>query len=176
MFCSRCGAIVRNGCTVCPECGNVVESPAAAAHTADVAAYAAMVRKLGLWFVLFAVFNAVLGVAGLINGLVVHRMPAGPFEPWPHPPLLAWTYNGIAAWLLLALRFVLAVTGGAALRIQAPWARRIATVAAAIAVTEFPIGLLFGAYALVRLMGRRNARLYAAITGGRQKPRRLQPR
>lgn len=153
-----------------------METPSVAAHAADVAAYAAMVRKLGLWLVLFAIFNAGLGAAGLINGFVAHRMPAGPFEPWPHPPLLAWTYIGIAAWVLLALRFVMAILGGAALRVQAPWGRRIATVAAALALTEFPIGLLFGAYALVRLMGRRNTGLYAAITGGRQKPRSLQPR
>lgn len=175
MFCSRCGAIARSDSTVCPECGSFLESPAAAAHTADVAAYAITVRKLGLWFVVFAIFNAGLGAAGLAKGFIAHTMP-WPFEPWPHPLLLGWTYTGMTAWILLGSRAVLALAAGAALRMQAPWARRIATLAAGIAVTEFPIGLLFGAYALVRLMGRRNASLYAAMTGGRQKSGSLQTR
>jgi hypothetical protein len=151
-------------------------SPAAAAHAAETAAYAQTIRKLGLWFVLFAAMNAGLGTAGLIHGLLDHGAFSATIEPWPHPPMLEWTYTGGIAWLLLSLRMLLALMGGAALRVQAPWGRRLATVSAAVAVTQFPIGLLFGIYALVRLMGPRNAARYAAITGPvHEQNRKLQP-
>lgn len=90
--------------------------------------------------------------------------------------MLAWTYAGSLAWFLLALRALLALLGGAALRVQAPWGRRLAALAAVLAVTQFPIGLLFGTYALVRLIGPRNAAAYAAITGSaHEQTRKLQP-
>jgi hypothetical protein len=138
--------------------------------------YAQTIRRLGLWFVLFAALNAGLGAAGLVNGLLQHGHFTNVPEPWPHPPFMDWTYAGSLAWFLLFLRVLLALLGGAALRVQAPWGRRLAALAAAMAVTQFPIGLMFGAYALVRLMGPRNAALYAAITGSaKEHNRKLQP-
>ena len=138
--------------------------------------YAHTIRKLGLWFVLFAAMNAGLGTAGLIHGLLDHGNFAATIEPWPHPPMLQWTYIGNFAWFLLITRGLLALLGGAALRVQAPLGRHLAAVAAAVAVTEFPIGLLLGAYALVRLIGPRNAAMYASITGlVNAQNRKLQP-
>jgi len=79
MFCSRCGAVLRDDGTVCQECGN--SAAPAAAQAAETAVYAQTVRKLGLWFVLFATLNAGLGAAVLVNGLMDHGHFAGPIEP-----------------------------------------------------------------------------------------------
>lgn len=175
MFCSRCGSILRNDSKACPGCGQAVLSQAEQAIAARTAVYVTTIRKLGLWFLLFAALNAGLGIAGIVTGMATHPHVFKPFEPWPHPLLLEWTYLGASAWILLTLRVLLALVAGAALRVHAPVGRRLASAGAAIAVTQFPIGLLFGTYALVRLVGRANETMYAAAIGCR-KSRRAEAR
>ena len=72
-------------------------------------------RRLRQYWFLFACLNVALGVAGLVMVQfgVLHR--AGPWEPWPHPPLLEWMYIGGSAWGLLIARVALAAAASIAL-------------------------------------------------------------
>jgi hypothetical protein len=46
------------------------------------------------------------------------------------------------------------------LRDRTDGARLVAGMAGVIAMTQFPVGLLLGAYTLVKLLGKRNAELF----------------
>jgi hypothetical protein len=93
---------------------------------------------------------------------VLHR--PGPWEPWPHPPLLEWMYLGPSAWGLLIARVALAATASIGLRDRKNWARLATGLAAVMAFTQFPFGLMLGAYTLVKVMGPRNNKLFARIS------------
>ena len=88
------------------------------------------------YWLLFAGLNSALGAIGW------PMVQAGPWEPWPHQPLMEWTLAGDAAWMLLAVRLALAVVAGLALRERAAWGRWPAVAAGVAAFTQFPIGLV----------------------------------
>jgi hypothetical protein len=132
-------------------------------ESARLYSLAQSLRRLSRYWLLFAGLNLALGTAGLVMlqmGLTSH---AGPYEPWPHPPLLAWTYLGASAWMLLIARVVMAGAAGMALRDGVDCARPVAMVAAVVALTQFPIGLMLGAYTLAKLAGKQNAELCARL-------------
>lgn len=67
-------------------------------------------------------------------------------------------------WLLFAgLNLALAAAAGPALRERTAWEQRMAVAASVVALTQFPTGLVPGAYTLVKLAGRRNAALYEKL-------------
>jgi len=87
----------------------------------------------------------------------------GPWEPWPHPPSTAWTYIGVPAWSILILRILMSLSAWGALKDRAACGRPVGIVAGIVAMTQFPIGLMLGAYTIVKLAGRRSASLYAGM-------------
>ena len=160
MNCAGCGQMLSSDRTACPQCGRSVVTPPQAAEVAQIYQFGRTIRKLRHYWFLFACLNVALGVAGVVmvqTGLSQH---VGPWEPWPHPPLLAWTYLGGSAWTLLILRVALAAAASIGLRDRTGWARMVTVLAAAVAITQFPIGLMLGAYTLVKLIGKRNGELY----------------
>ena len=162
MYCGGCGKILTDKQTVCSHCGRPVTTPGSN-ESARSYGFAQSLRRLSRYWFLFAGLNVALGVAGLVMlymGLTSH---AGPYEPWPHPPLLAWTYLGASAWMLLIARVVMAAVAGMALRDGVDCARPVAIVAAVVALTQFPIGLMLGAYTLARLVGKQSAELCARL-------------
>ena len=166
MFCAGCGQMVANDRTVCPQCGRPMNAPGQAGEAAAIFAFAQIIRRLCQYWFLFACLNVVLCAAGLVFVLVGWSHQAGPWEPWPHPPMLEWTYLGGSAWALFIVRVALASAATIGLRDRAAWARLVTGVAAVIAFTQFPIGLVLGAYTLVRVLGRRNAALFKKFAGG----------
>ena len=118
-------------------------------------------RRLSRFHLYFAGLNAALGLAGVGMMMLGIAKTAGPWEPWPHPPMLAWTWIGAAAWSFLLLRVILSLCAWQALKEHAECGRPVALVAGVVAFTQFPIGLILGAYTLARLSGKRNAGLYA---------------
>lgn len=124
---------------------------------------ARVVSRLSLYYVLFAGLNVVLGGLGLLMTHLGWAATTGPWEPWPHPPLMEWTYMGAMAWSLLAIRVALALAAWDGLRARAGSGRGIAVAAGAAAFTQFPVGLMLGGYTLVSLMGRRAAAVYAHL-------------
>ena len=160
MFCAGCGrALSREG--VCPKCGRAAKAVLLPGEAAEVFAFGRSIRKLKQYWFLFACLNVALGVTGLVMVQTGLSQQAGPWEPWPHPPLLEWTYLGGAAWTLLMLRVALAAAASLGLRNHTDWARAVTAVAAIVAMTQFPIGLMLGAFTLVKLLGKRNAELFA---------------
>ena len=162
MYCAGCGQMVTNDRTVCPKCGRPVKAatPVQASQAAEIYAFERTIRRLRQYWFLFACLNVALGVAGLVMvqaGLSPH---VGPWEPWPHPPYLQWTYMGGSAWTLLIFRVALAAAASIGLRNRTDWARPVTVLAAAAAITQFPIGLMLGAFTLVKLVGKRNAELF----------------
>jgi hypothetical protein len=165
MHCAGCGQIMTNEQTVCPQCGRKNQNPPSGptSDPAQLYVFARTIRRLTRYWFLFACLNVALGVAGLVMaqlGVIAHP---GPWEPWPHPPLLEWTYVGGPAWVLLIARVALAAGASMALRDHADYARPISMVAAFVGMTQFPIGLLLGAFTLVKLIGKHSAALYARL-------------
>ena len=119
------------------------------------------VRRLSRFHLCFAGLNATLGLMGLLMAMLGLAKTAGPWEPWPHPPLLQWTCIGAAAWSFVILRAVLSLFAWHSLREHAECGRPVALVAGVVAFTQFPIGLILGAYTLAKLSGKRHASLYA---------------
>jgi hypothetical protein len=162
MYCAGCGQLVTDERTLCPQCGRplVAVPPGRTSEGAEFYVFERSIRKLRQYWFLFACLNVALGVAGLIavqTGLSPHL---GPWEPWPHPPYLAWTYLGGSAWTLLILRVALAALASIGLRDRTEWARLVTVVAAMVAVTQFPVGLMLGAFTLVKVLGKRNGELF----------------
>lgn len=162
MYCAGCGQILTKE-AVCPRCG--IPAKAAGMATAGEAAalyqFGRTIRRLRHFWFLFACLNVALGVAGLIMVQIGLSHQPGPWEPWPHPPLIDWTFLGGSGWALLITRIVLAAAASVGLRDRTDWARLVTGMAAIFAMTQFPIGLLLGAYTLVKLLGKRNAELFA---------------
>ena len=161
MYCAGCGQILTNEQSACSGCGRPVQT---AGDATQVYEFARTIRRLSLYWLLFAGLNVALGVTGLIMAGAGLSQHAGPWEPWPHPPLLGWTYLGAAAWALLLTRAVMALAAGMALRDHAECARPVAITAAAVAMTQFPIGLVLGAFTLAKLAGSRSATLFHRLT------------
>ena len=163
MYCAGCGQVLTKEQTVCPQCGRRTPGSEPGTEPAQVYQFARTIKKLTRYWFLFTGLNVALGVAGLVMAQLGVIQHAGPWEPWPHPPLLGWTYLGGSAWALLIARIALAAGAGMALRDHADYARPITMAAAVVAMTQFPIGLLLGAFTLVKLVGRQSAALYARI-------------
>jgi hypothetical protein len=162
MYCAGCGQVLTDKQTVCRQCGRPVTAPVGN-ESARLYGFAQSLRRLSRYWFLFAGLNVALGVAGIVMlqmGLTSH---AGPYEPWPHPPLLGWTYLGASAWTLLTARVVMAAVAGMALRDGVECARPVAIVAAVVALTQFPIGLMLGGYTLAKLVGRQSAELCGKV-------------
>lgn len=124
---------------------------------------ARVVSRLSLYYLLFAGLNVVLGAMGILTMRLGWSATTGPWEPWPHPPLMEWTYMGAEAWILLAIRTAIALAAWNGLRTRAANGRGMAVAAGAAAFTQFPIGLMLGGYTLVSLMGKRAATIYARL-------------
>ena len=167
MYCAGCGQMMTNERTVCPQCGRPVQGvpPGQAGQAAEVYTFGQTMRRLKQFWFLFACLNVALGAAGLVMVQTGMSHNLGPWEPWPHPPYLAWTYLGGSAWTLLILRAALAAAASIGLRDRTEWARPVVVAAAAVAMTQFPIGLMLGAYTLVKVLGKRSAELFKKFIG-----------
>jgi hypothetical protein len=162
MHCAGCGQMVSNERAVCPRCGRPAQAASSGGpgEAAALFAFGQIIRRLQQYWFLFACLNVALGVAGLVTAQLGWSHQFGPWEPWPHPPTLEWTYQGGSAWTLLIVRAALAAAAGLGLRNRTRWARLVTGIAAVMAFTQFPIGLVLGAYTLVRVLGKRNVALF----------------
>lgn len=162
MYCAGCGQAVAMDRKICPQCGRPVQAvlTGQAGEAAEMYQFGRTISKLRQYWFFFACLNVALGVTGLVLVQAGWTHSLGPWEPWPHPPLLAWTYLGGSAWALLIVRIALAAMASIGLRERAGWSRLMTGLAAILAFTQFPIGLVLGAYTLVKLLGKRNAELF----------------
>lgn len=161
MFCDKCGKDIPDNQTACPACG-APKGPSPGRFSRDLRSERAIAR-LGRFWLLFAGINIVLGAMGLFAVQTALTSGAGPWEPWPHPPLMEWTLIGAGAWTLLLARIAASFAAGFGLLHHADWARPVAFLAALAAITQFPIGLVLGAYTLVELLNWGNRPLHREV-------------
>ena len=178
MICSQCGQLLDPEQALCPRCGRWAtpaaqvspETPPAAGLAPGfdllVRNYAGKVKVLAvLWFV-YAALSVLTGFAGIA---FLQRFVSGGFGslgsslPAAAPP--SWILPAIVrfAWMMIAIRVVLAAIAGWGLLQRAQWGRIIAIVAAIFALFRFPLGTALGIATLVILLGSRNATLYEQI-------------
>lgn len=172
MRCAKCGVELGKDDLVCPVCGNPTLAPIVPTPGAgEDYRFARTVSRLSQFFALFAGLNVALAAVGWAMMRAGWVTSWGPWEPWPHPPLMAWTYLGAGAWGLLVIRAAFALAAWEALRIRAALGRGVAIVAAAVAFSQFPVGLMLGAYAIFNLAGKRGATLYSRLVRTQQEAR-----
>lgn len=161
MHCAGCGQVLTSE-AVCGCCGRPAEGTGSIRgnEAAQLYVFERTIRRLLHYWFLFACLNFALGVTNMVLIRFGMSNYAGPWEPWPHPILLDWMYMGAIAWGLLIARVALAATAAMGLRDRAPWARIAVGLAAVLAFTDFPIGLMLGAYTLVKILGPRNKRMF----------------
>ena len=169
MRCAGCGAVVGPEEAACGKCGRAVGAPVPplTAEAFEEEGFARSLRRLGHWHLLFAGLNAALGAIGVFALVGGWTAVQGPWEPWPHPPFTAWTYLGVASWSLLLLRVLMSLSTWGALKGRAESGRAVAIVAGIVAMTQFPIGLMLGAYTIAKFGGSRSASLYADMMRSR---------
>ena len=164
MYCAGCGQMVSDG-KVCSQCGQpVVAIKGLPGEAPAMYLFVRTMRRLRQYWFLFACLNVALGVAGVVMVQVGVSNLSGPWEPWPHPPFTEWIHVGGWAWALLIVRVALAAAASLSLRDRADYARPVTGLAAVAAFTQFPIGLLLGAYTLVKILGPRNRHLFTKFT------------
>lgn len=163
MYCSKCGLAVSDDQEFCSGCGQRLEKslPIEAALAAERSRFDRTIQRLSLYWYLFAGLNFALGLAGLIGAQMGASALAGPYEPWPHPPIWNWTLAASVVWILLALRTALAAVAAWGLKARTEWSRPIAITAGAVAISQFPIGLVLGVYTIAVLTGKHHAAMYA---------------
>lgn len=161
MYCSKCGLAVTENQAFCPGCGKAVGEKVQR-QTLQALEYGRIkvrIRRLSRFWYLFAGLNVALGFAGLILFQSGITGVSGPWEPWPHPPGWGWTMAGSLVWVILISRVVLAMLAGWGLQDHAEWARPVTAVAGAVAFTQFPMGVVLGAYTLAFFIGKGHADL-----------------
>lgn len=164
MYCSKCGSALKQNQPLCPACGHpagklFLEEAARAA--AEQTRFDRMIHRLSGYWLIFAALSLALGLAGFFIGPVGANAHSTPYEPWPHPPIWNWTMGGDVIWILLASRVALALMAAWGLRQRCEWCRPVAMLAGAAAITQFPIGLVLGAFTIAVLIGKHRAALYA---------------
>ena len=163
MYCSKCGSALTPHQPACPACGH----PAGEAPTEPAAEFLEQVRfnrnilRLSYYWLIFAALGFALGVAGYFIGPMSASAYSGPYEPWPHPPVWNWTLAPGVVWILLALRVILSLLAAWGLKERFGWSRPAAILAGAVAMTQFPVGLILGAYTIAVLIGKHRAEMYA---------------
>jgi hypothetical protein len=165
MFCSGCGIALANAQALCPQCGRPVAPavPPIPGFEYQLASYSSKVKTLGILWMVYAGLSIVLGFAAL--SFAKHFFEGG-FGPWMHGPMPPDWLFPVAfhfAWLVLALRSVLAVVAGWGLLEHAQWGKVLAIVVAILSILKFPFGTALAIATLVILLGYRNSALYERL-------------
>ena len=167
MYCTKCRRSMTETQAFCPSCG---KAPGRSL-TRETAAMQAQQRfdrsilRLSRFWYLFAALNIALAIVGWF--LADRNMTgfAAPWEPWPHPPGWSWAMDASVVWTLFFSRVVAALLAGWGLKEHTEWGRPAALLAAAVALLQFPIGVVLGIYAFVALFGRQHSALYEHWAG-----------
>lgn len=163
MYCSKCGTALKDNQAFCPKCGDDAGKSLlkGAVDAAEQTRFDHNVHRLSHYWIIFAALTLVLGLAGYFMGPAGTGAYTAPYEPWPHPPVWNWTFVPSVVWILLASRVVLSLLAAWGLKERFNWSRPVAILAGAVAITQFPIGLILGAYTIALLVGKHRAAMFA---------------
>jgi hypothetical protein len=167
MYCSKCGRSMTQTQAFCPSCGRAPGKALdqGAAQIQEQQQFDQSILRLSRFWYLFAALNIVLGLAGWAMFDLHITNFAGPWEPWPHPPGWDWTLQASVTWTLFFSRVVASLLAGWGLREHTEWGRPVALLAAAVALLQFPIGVVLGIYTFALLVGRQHSALYEHRVG-----------
>jgi hypothetical protein len=167
MYCSGCGLGLAPGQPSCPQCGRpaAVPVPPVPGMALLVDCYASRVKTLGVFWLIYAGFSLMVGLAGLAfaHAFMSHHFGGWDSGPWNHGP---WgpEFFGPAilrfAGVMVVGRACLALVAGWGLLERRPWGRVVAIVAAFLCLLKIPFGTALGIWTLVTLMGYRNTTMY----------------
>jgi hypothetical protein len=170
MYCSGCGLALAPGQPVCPQCGRTaaVPLPPVPGMTFLVDSYASKVKTLGVFWLVYAGFSLILGMAGLafFNAFVNHHFGGWDNGPWNHGPFGPQIFGPALvhfAGVLVVGRSALALVAGWGLLERRPWGRILAIVVAFLSLLKIPFGTALGIWTLATLMGYRNTTLYEQL-------------
>lgn len=163
MFCNKCGTAIAENQSSCPGCGRPAGKSLLdeAAGVAEQTRFDRTIHRLSQFWFIFAGLSFALAIAGFFIGPAGATAYSVPYEPWPHPPIWNWTMAAGVVWILLVSRVVLALLTGWGLQRRCEWCRAVALVAGVVAISQFPVGLVLGAYTIAVLTGKHRASLYA---------------
>lgn len=164
MYCNKCGSALEGNQTSCQACGNPAGETfpnQAPPEFAEQIRFDRNIQRLSRYWLVFAAFNLALWVAGFFMAPFAAAAHLMPYEPWPHPFLWNWTLAPGVVWILLGSRVALSLLTAWGLIGRYGWSRPAAIFAGAVAITQFPVGLVLGAYTIAVLIGRQRAAMYA---------------
>jgi hypothetical protein len=168
MYCTGCGLALAPGQPVCPQCGRPapIAAPPVPGMPYLVSTYASKIKTLGVFWIIYAALNLLLGLAGMafLHAWMNHW--GWSHGPWSGEfPLGSWFGPALVHLALLAaiLRSVLAFAAGWGLIERTQWGRFAALVAAFLSLIKFPFGTALAIFTLVLLLGYRNNALYTQL-------------
>jgi hypothetical protein len=133
-----------------------------------VDSYASKVKTLGVFWLVYAGFSLILGMAGLafFNAFVNHHFGGWDNGPWNHGPFGPQIFGPALvhfAGVMVVGRSALALVAGWGLLERRPWGRILAIVVAFLSLLKFTFGTALGIWTLATLMGYRNTTLYEQL-------------
>ncbi len=158
MFCDGCGTAVQPDQAFCSRCGKrLVGSVALMPHRSARVQH--HLKLVGILWLAYSAFNAVIGVLGIIAySMFAHRMNVPPFVL----PLM----HGIV-WFMV-LKSVAGLAAGFGLIQREPWARTLVLILAFISLfINIPIGTAIGIYTMWVLLPAESEQEYSALTADR---------
>lgn len=163
MYCSKCGSALTDNQPSCPACGHtageaLLNQPP---EFVEQIRFDRNVHRLSYYWLAFAALEFALGAAGFFIAPFTAAAHTLPYEPWPHPLIWNWTLLPGVVWVLLASRVLLSLVAAWGLKERFGWSRTAAILAGALAITQFPVGLVLGAYTIAVLSGKHRAAMYA---------------
>jgi len=112
-------------------------------------------QKPGKIFYVFAALQVLIILGGAVVGLLM--APASIFVSTTESQAMDWLLKGLVALVNLALGLLalpLGIAAGIGLGKEKKWGRVVGSIAASLALLQFPVGTIFGGYLLWKLFRR----------------------
>lgn len=155
MYCTKCGAAMREGMAFCAQCGVGAGAGAPAAGPGQPAAAAAQtgpvpgrVDRLSEHLHIVAILWVATGVLRLMMGWGGWAFMEGMREFFDDLPFHGWRFIGSGFLGFGVLRGVAALAAGWGLYNREPWARTLALILAFFSLGSVPLGTILGIYTL----------------------------
>lgn len=170
MYCSGCGQALEAGQAFCPKCGKPLAPPVPPVPGLPflLESYAGKIRLLSIFWMVYAGFSLLAGLAALTFAKAFFSGGFGPWMhgPWMNGPMPPFWFGPAflhLIWAALLVRAALAFAAGWGLMEHTQWGRLVAIVAAILSLIKFPFGTAIGIWTLVMLLGYRNSSLYEQL-------------
>ena len=157
MFCQHCGEPLTDNPALCPQCGNPQQAPATPFPAPNP--FELPLRRIKTLACAWLIYAALEGFFSLVRLIITRTFPGLQFNEGFCIPLgqhlTAFLLSII--WVLVGVRFALALLAGYGLLKRAPWGRVVAIIAGVFMLIHPILGTIMGIWTLVVLLNRENA-------------------